>query len=130
MEGNYKLYQNQYTTNNLALNKHQHNEDRDKRRYLSHKFSLTSASEFKWNGTIYGNKTLCTATLRLSITQLESTIPGPYLHPNWPIHQKNWLSAVHMCQSPQDFGMALAILEASVKPVLFTSVWQEQLGKN
>ena len=46
-EGNYKLYKNQYTTNSLALNKHQHNEERDRKRYLSHKFSLTPASEFK-----------------------------------------------------------------------------------
>ncbi|KAK3089173.1 hypothetical protein FSP39_001446 [Pinctada imbricata] len=42
MENNFKTYQNQYSTNTLALNKHQHNEERDKKRYLSHKFSLTS----------------------------------------------------------------------------------------
>ncbi|XP_064622398.1 nucleosome-remodeling factor subunit BPTF-like isoform X2 [Lineus longissimus] len=128
MEGNYKQYVNQYSTNNLALNKHQHNEDRDKRRYLSHKFSLTPASDFKWNGTVYGNKTYCTATLRLSLTHLESNIPGAFLHPNWSIHQKNWLQAVHSCSSPYDFGMAMTILETSIKPVLFTSVWQDQLG--
>ena len=55
-ECSYKDYVNQYSSNNLALNKHQHNEDRDRRRYLSHKFSLTPASEFKWSGTIFGNR--------------------------------------------------------------------------
>lgn len=47
MEGSYRSFSNQYHSNTLALNKHQHAEDRDKRRHLSHKFSLTTASEFK-----------------------------------------------------------------------------------
>lgn len=47
MEGSYRSFTNQYHSNTLALNKHQHAEDRDKRRHLSHKFSLTTASEFK-----------------------------------------------------------------------------------
>lgn len=57
-EGKYRVYHNQYSTNVLALNKHQHREDHDKRRHLSHKFSLTTASEFKWNGSIYGSRSL------------------------------------------------------------------------
>ncbi|XP_071108199.1 nucleosome-remodeling factor subunit BPTF-like [Haliotis cracherodii] len=127
-EGNYKLYQNQYSTNTLALNKHQHNEERDKRRHLSHKFSMTPASEFKWNGTVFGNRMLTVSTLRLSITQLENNIHTPFLHPNWPIHRQNWQKAVHMCQNPQDFGLALAILEACIKPVICNPVWTEALG--
>ena len=74
MEGNYKLYKNQYSTNSLALNKPQHAEDRDRRRYLAHKFSLSSSERLKWNGTVYGNKQLIVSTLRLTITQLESQI--------------------------------------------------------
>lgn len=53
-DGKYKNYVNQYSTNSLALNKLQHNEERDKRRHLSHKFSLTSNADFKWNGVLYG----------------------------------------------------------------------------
>ncbi|XP_025083493.1 nucleosome-remodeling factor subunit BPTF-like isoform X4 [Pomacea canaliculata] len=128
MEGGYKSYQNQYSTNPLALNKHQHNEERDKRRHLSHKFSLTQASEFKWNGSVYGNRAITMATLRLSIVQLENNIPAAFLHPNWSIHRSNWQKAVHMCQSPQDFALALAILEACMKPVIFNPVWHESLG--
>ena len=45
---------NQYSSNPLALNKLQHAEDRDKKRYLSHKFSLTQAADFKWTGALYG----------------------------------------------------------------------------
>lgn len=127
-ENNYKSFSNQYTINALALNKHQHNEERDKKRFLSHKFSLTPLSEFKWNGSLYGNRILTISTLRLSITQLESNLPTPFLHPNWAIHRQNWQKAVHMCQNPQDFALALAILEACIKPVLFNPVWTESLG--
>lgn len=64
MEGTYKQYVNYYTTETLALNKHQHNEARDKKVHLSRKFSLTPASEFKWNGSIHGTRAHTEATLR------------------------------------------------------------------
>ncbi|XP_059156808.1 nucleosome-remodeling factor subunit BPTF-like isoform X2 [Physella acuta] len=127
-EGSYKQYQNQYTINTLALNKHQHNEERDKRRHLSHKFSLTQNSEFKWNGNVMGNKMSTLATLRLTITQLEGNIQAPFLHTNWPNHRQNWQKAVQMCQSPRDFALALSILEACIKPCVMNPVWQESLG--
>ncbi|KAL3875950.1 hypothetical protein ACJMK2_033849 [Sinanodonta woodiana] len=127
-EGNYKQYQNQYSMNTLALNKHQHNEERDKRRYLSHKFSLTTLSEFKWNGSTHGNKVMTVSTLRLTIAQLEGNIPTPFLHPSWPLHRQNWQKAVHLCQTPSDFALALSILEACMKPVIFNPVWSEALG--
>ena len=85
MEGNYKLYKNQYSSNNLALNKPQHAEDRDRRRYIAHKFSLNSSEKLRWNGTVYGNKQLIVSTLRLTITQLESQIQVTYQSPLRPI---------------------------------------------
>ncbi|XP_022313989.2 nucleosome-remodeling factor subunit BPTF-like isoform X2 [Crassostrea virginica] len=128
MENNFKTYQNQYSSNPLALNKHQHNEERDKRRYLSHKFSLTQLSEFKWNGTLVGRKALVTNTLMMTVTQLENNIPSAFLHPHWPLHRQNWNNAVQLCRSPSDFGLALSILEACLKPVIFNPVWTEALG--
>lgn len=86
-EGKYRVYQNQYSTNTLALNKHQHREDHDKRRHLSHKFCLTPAGDFKWNGSVYGTRMLTMCTLRLTIIQLENNIPAPFLHPNWNSHR-------------------------------------------
>ncbi|CAL1541774.1 unnamed protein product, partial [Lymnaea stagnalis] len=127
-EGSYKQYQNQYTTNTLALNKHQHNEERDKKRHLSHKFSLTQNSEFKWNGNVMGNRMSTLATLRLTITQLEGNIQAPFLHINWPNHRQNWQKAVQMCQNPRDFALALSILEACIKPCVMNPVWHESLG--
>lgn len=128
MENNFKTYQNQYSSNQLALNKHQHNEERDKRRYLSHKFSLTQLSEFKWNGAVVGRKNLVTNTLMMTLTQLENNIPTAFLHPHWPLHRQNWNNAVQLCRSPSDFGLALSILEACLKPVIFNPVWTEALG--
>lgn len=86
-EGKYRVYHNQYATNSFALNKHQHREDHDKRRHLSHKFCLTPAGEFKWNGSVHGSKVLTISTLRLTIIQLENNIPASFLHPNWASHR-------------------------------------------
>ncbi|RUS79321.1 hypothetical protein EGW08_012906 [Elysia chlorotica] len=127
-EGKFKQYQNQFTTNTLALNKHQHNEERDKRRHLSHKFSLTQNSDFKWNGHILGNRMSTLATLRLTISQLEGGIQAPFLHINWPNHRQNWQKVVQMCQTPRDFALALAVLESSIKPCVMNPVWFESLG--
>ena len=128
MDGTYKQYVNQYSSQTLALNKHQHNEERDKRRYLSHKFSLTNLSEFKWHGTVHGNKIMTVSTLRLSILQLENSIASPFLHPNWQLHRQSWQKALQRCAKPEDFALALSILEASIKPVLLLPVWHEALG--
>ncbi|XP_021031214.1 nucleosome-remodeling factor subunit BPTF isoform X5 [Mus caroli] len=127
-EGKYRVYHNQYSTNSFALNKHQHREDHDKRRHLAHKFCLTPAGEFKWNGSVHGSKVLTISTLRLTITQLESNIPSSFLHPNWASHRANWIKAVQMCSKPREFALALAILECAVKPVVMLPIWRESLG--
>lgn len=128
LEGNYKNYQNQFVTNQLSLNKHQHAEERDKKRHLSHKFSLTTASEHKWQGILNGNRLSCVQSLRQTILSLESQFSAPFLHPNWTLHRPNWLKAVNMCSNAKDFALAISILESSMKPVLFNPIWLESLG--
>ena len=49
MEDSFKDYVNEYSINTLALSKQQLQEERDKRVRLSHKFSLTTAADFKWS---------------------------------------------------------------------------------
>ncbi|XP_013922486.1 PREDICTED: nucleosome-remodeling factor subunit BPTF [Thamnophis sirtalis] len=127
-EGKYRVYHNQYATNSFALNKHQHREDHDKRRHLSHKFCLSPAGEFKWNGSVHGSKVLTISTLRLTIIQLENNIPSSFLHPNWASHRSNWIKAVQMCSKPREFALALAILECAIKPVVMLPIWRESLG--
>uniref|UniRef100_A0AAQ5Y223 Bromodomain PHD finger transcription factor n=1 Tax=Amphiprion ocellaris TaxID=80972 RepID=A0AAQ5Y223_AMPOC len=127
-EGKYRVYHNQYSSNALALNKHQHREDHDKRRHLSHKFCMTPAGEFKWNGSIHGSKVLTISTLRLTIIQLENNVPAPFMHPNWASHRTNWIKAVQMCSKAREFALALAILECAIKPVAMLPVWKDSLG--
>ncbi|MEQ2273666.1 hypothetical protein XENORESO_007247, partial [Xenotaenia resolanae] len=127
-EGKYRVYHNQYSANALALNKHQHREDHDKRRHLSHKFCMTPAGEFKWNGSIHGSKVLTISTLRLTIIQLENNVPSPFMHPNWASHRTNWIKAVQMCSKAREFALALAILECAIKPVAMLPVWKDSLG--
>uniref|UniRef100_A0A8D3DCT4 Bromodomain PHD finger transcription factor n=1 Tax=Scophthalmus maximus TaxID=52904 RepID=A0A8D3DCT4_SCOMX len=127
-EGKYRVYHNQYSSNTVALNKHQHREDHDKRRHLSHKFCMTPAGEFKWNGSIHGSKVLTISTLRLTIIQLENNVPAPFMHPNWASHRTNWIKAVQMCSKAREFALALAILECAIKPVAMLPVWKDSLG--
>ncbi|XP_054008049.1 nucleosome-remodeling factor subunit NURF301 isoform X1 [Hylaeus anthracinus] len=128
MDNNFKSYVNQYSTNPIALNKAQRNEERDKKRHLSHKFSLTQASEFKWVGSLTGTRALLVSTLRQTILQLESNIQAPFMHTNWPLLRKPWTTAVGACVNPRDFARALIVLQACIKSVVFASVWHDQLG--
>ncbi|XP_074486723.1 nucleosome-remodeling factor subunit BPTF-like isoform X2 [Sebastes fasciatus] len=127
-EGKYRVYHNQYSSNAVSLNKHQHREDHDKRRHLSHKFCMTPAGEFKWNGSIHGSKLLTISTLRITIIQLENNVPAPFMHPNWASHRTNWIKAVQMCSKAREFALALAILECAIKPVAMLPVWKDSLG--
>ena len=110
LEANYKNYTNQYNTNQIALNKHQLAEERDRKRYISHKFSLTPASEFKWQSASSGSRTVLVSTLRQTIIAFEGLLLAPFLHPNWGLHRQNWLKAVNMCTNAKDFALALCIL--------------------
>ncbi|XP_026472283.1 nucleosome-remodeling factor subunit NURF301-like, partial [Ctenocephalides felis] len=128
LENSYKSYVNQFTSNVIALNKPQRNEDRDKKRYLSHKFSLTPASEFKWIGTMNGTQTYLINTLRQTLLALENSIQSAFMHPNWSLLRKSWLTAVGACTKPSDFSKAMIILQACIKSVVFANVWHDQLG--
>ncbi|XP_061383431.1 nucleosome-remodeling factor subunit NURF301 isoform X4 [Danaus plexippus] len=127
-ENSFKTYVNQYTSNPLALNKPQRNEERDKKRYISHKFSLSSGQEFKWVGLLNATKPLLVATLRQTLLQLESNIVLQFMHPNWTLLRKPWVQAVQLCQAPRDFARALCVLQACIKSVVWVPAWHEQLG--
>lgn len=129
MEGNYKTYVNLYSTNPLALSKQQQNDDREKRRHLSYKFSLTPLSEFVWNGVIYGQSRQTVDAVKRILFSLEGSIGQCFLHPNWCQNSGRWQKAVGLCSTAADFGLALMILEACMKPLLFNSVWHESLGE-
>ena len=130
-----KSYVNLYQTMAIALNKAQQAEERDKKRHLSHKFSLTPASEFKWqssSGSLsssaasnFSSRCTILSTLRSTIAHLESQFHDSYLHPNWSKHRESWSKAVKLCQSASDFSLALCILESSMKPIIFNTQWND-----
>ncbi|XP_055538687.1 nucleosome-remodeling factor subunit NURF301 [Wyeomyia smithii] len=129
MENGFKMYVNQYSINPIALNKPQRNEERDKKRHLSHKFSLTQASEFKWlGGGMYSTQAQIISTLKQTMIALEQAIASPFLHQNWSKLRKTWISAISSCTKAKDFAKILCILQACMRGVVFASVWHEQLG--
>ncbi|XP_037935979.1 nucleosome-remodeling factor subunit NURF301 isoform X3 [Teleopsis dalmanni] len=128
MDNAFKNYVNQYTSNPIALNKPQRNEERDKRRHLSHKFSLTTASEFKWIGITMGTVDNITMTLRQTLINFEQNISAPFMNPNWNVIKRIWNTAITNAKRPSDFANALLLFEASLKNVIFANVWHEQLG--
>lgn len=128
MENAHKEYFNQYTTNPLALNKPQKNEERDKKRHLSHKFSLTSASEFKWGGLLNGSHSSLIAVFKQTLLTFESSITTTFMHCNWGKLRKAWINAVAASATPHDFMKVLITLQSCFKNVIYANVWHEQLG--
>ncbi|KAL1380068.1 hypothetical protein pipiens_014471, partial [Culex pipiens pipiens] len=128
-ENGFKSYVNQYSINPIALNKPQRNEERDKKRHLSHKFSLTQASEFKWlGGGMNSTQAQMISTIKQTIIALEQATPSSFLHQNWTKLRKTWIGAISACTKGRDFARILCILQASMRSVIFASVWHEQLG--
>lgn len=128
MENAHKEYSNQFTTNPLALNKPQKNEERDKKRHLSHKFSLTQASEFKWGGLLNGSRNSLIAVFKQTLLSFESSVTSTFMHCNWTKLRKTWINAVAVATTPEDFVKVLITLQSCFKNVIYANVWHEQLG--
>lgn len=127
-EGTFKSYINQFSSNPSALSKVQANEERVKRTHMSHKFSLTEASTFRWMGQLYGTRNQLVNTLRQTILQLESSLPLIFMHCNWHLMRKPWIQALNTSNTPKDFARALTVLQCCIKPCLMVNVWYESLG--
>lgn len=124
-EANYSSYVNQFTSNPLALTKQQQLEQRDKKRSVTHKFHL---NEVKWHGEVCGSKEVILNTLRFSIVSLENSITSSFMHPTWPGQRSTWVKAVHLSKTPQEFAAALSVLESSIRPICYLSVWNDAVG--
>jgi nucleosome-remodeling factor subunit BPTF len=127
-EGGFRNYVNKYSSDPLALSKIQHGEERDKRRQMSHKFSLTPASDCKWLGVQYGFRASLVGTLRTTLLHMENAIPTTLMHCNWALLRKPWIAAVTGCSSPKEFSKALTALASCLRPCVFNPVWTESTG--
>jgi len=133
MDGQWRRYVNLYRTNPLALSKQQLAEERDKRRFLSYKFSVSTLllREFSWPRSIYGEGSARIEALRQEFLRLEASLPAVFLHSAWRSrgHCQRWIRAVRLCTTSREFALALSILVACVKPVVFRSIWHDAVGK-
>lgn len=128
MEGGFKTYVNQYNINPTALNKPQRNEDRDKKRHLSHKFSLTPASDFKWTGQLNGTSSNVLSTLKQTLIGFEQGIAPQFMHPNWQKIKRLWSNAISLATCQEDIANIVIVFQSCLKNVIFANVWFEQLG--
>jgi hypothetical protein len=126
MESNYRMYTNQYSTNPLTMNKHQHNQERDRKNILARRFIVQQ--EFNWKGSLYANVDILAKTLANTIASVEGLIPIPFMHHLWPQYRDKWLTRVHGAQTAKDFAICLLALEACIKPFVFVSAWKDSLG--
>ena len=110
------------------MSKVQANEERSKKTHISHKFSLTEVSTFRWMGQLYGKREIMVNTLRQTMLQLEQNMPQIFMHPNWPMMQKAWRQALNSSGTPREFARALTVLQCCLKPCVMLNVWYESLG--
>ena len=68
------------------------------------------------------------STIKQTIISLEQATSSPFLHQNWNKLRKTWIGAISACTKARDFARILCILQASMRSVIFASVWHEQLG--
>merc|ERR1719187_1465292 len=128
-EGAFRQYENQYSLVQHALSRNQVLDDAAKRTRLSHKFSLTEASIFSWQGREVGTRGVIVTTLRSTILALEQAIPMCFMHANWPMLKRPWINAVQSCSdAAKDFSRALTVLLCCIKPSLLLPVWTDSLG--
>lgn len=125
-DGAYRNYTNHYSSNNLSTGRNQ--PDEGVNRSLNNKFCMSSINSFKWCGAINGQLTSLTVTIRATILKFETLIPLTFLHPCWQSEKSAWIRSINNAQKPEDFAVALSLLETSIRPVLFKSTWYEGLG--
>ena len=123
-------YVNLFNIHSIFLNKNQHQEEKDKKRKLSYKFSLTSVADFKWIDMQTGPNLILLHTLRRTLQNLETSIHTAFLSPNWIINRENWLTVVKDANETKTLAICLSIFESCIKPIAFNSVWYESLGFN
>ena len=91
----------------------------EQRARLSHKFSLTDVSTYKWVGATEGTRQTLLAALRATILKLEENLPMAFMHANWSILRRPWMQAVQTSSNPgKDFARALTVLVMCVKPAI------------
>lgn len=125
-QGNsFQVYKNQYSHNALAKSKADILYEKERKRYISNKFSLV---EFRWIGSCYMGELSQVSTLQNTLVNFESLLPIAFLHPNWHNERKTWIQAVKLCTEVNHFSSILMYLEEVIKPIIMVSSWKDTCG--
>lgn len=76
-----------------------------------------------------GARSTLISTVKQTIISLDNLLPSSLMHINWSMLRKPWLNQVNSCSTPKDFKRVMVVLMSCIKPVVYASVWHEQLGK-
>ncbi|CAD5210998.1 unnamed protein product [Bursaphelenchus okinawaensis] len=143
-DGHYREYINEYTTNELAKSSKQRNKEKDKRRYMSQRFSLMDEYEFVWscpkNKDIYMNECYTGRNLQQSLLKFMDSLPDELYHRMWRAEKsifmermnKNYSNQPKDAEESKSMLMELRYLllkfECVIRKPLFTNVWWNTLG--
>lgn len=126
MESAYRLYENEYSVNPLTMNKHQHNQERDRKNILARRFSIQS--EMLWKGSVFTSAQLLAKTLAASILAFEAAISPAFLHSGWVKSREAWIARLNAAKEVREFGELMLRLESVMKPLLFVGAWRDSAG--
>lgn len=124
-DNSFQIYKNQYSHNSLAKSKADILFEKERKRYISNKFSLV---EFRWIGSCYMGELSQVSTLQNTLVNFENSLPIAFLHPNWHKERKIWIQAVKLCTEVNHFSSILMFLEEVIKPIIMVSSWKDTCG--
>ncbi|TGZ60137.1 hypothetical protein CRM22_008717 [Opisthorchis felineus] len=143
---------------NIILTRQQFMEEKERRRLLGNKFSMTDLALDMWrymeppevahqlSAALEFLKVPCKLVedffspgwfatvprlfdvLRLTMCYFEAQIPTCFYTPAWRCFRNQWIETVLRASNPIQLANALAQFEASVRPVCYQRVWSNAIG--
>uniref|UniRef100_A0A183B4P7 Bromo domain-containing protein n=1 Tax=Echinostoma caproni TaxID=27848 RepID=A0A183B4P7_9TREM len=144
---------------NVILSRTQVAEDRERRRVLGNKFNFTETATELWNyvepplmASFYTDLVellRCPCALddnlfrsdwsaspwqsvdviRMTIAYMEAQFPLAFLTPAWLTLRKRWLAHLVEAKTLSELADALALLEASIRPLCYQRIWFGSVGR-
>uniref|UniRef100_A0A914HJP6 DDT domain-containing protein n=1 Tax=Globodera rostochiensis TaxID=31243 RepID=A0A914HJP6_GLORO len=135
-DGAYLQYVNHYAVNpDLCRSQASRKAERDKRKYLSSRFSLTDQGEFSWHlpkGRVdhYGTAEDVLRCVRLSLRLLVERIPDALMHRRWVLdaEKANFRKQLDTANDIDSLRHLIMLYEAAIRRPVFLPVWWQSLA--
>ncbi|KAI1720070.1 DDT domain-containing protein [Ditylenchus destructor] len=134
-DGEYRDYINQYSVNDFAKSPYMRAKERDKRKYMSSRFSLMDEGEFSWTcpkgKSYFAGEADVVAIIQTSLKRLMDKIPDELMHRLWIGNGRikdRFLQDIHNSKDFKSLRMTLLQYEKAVRKPVFSSVWWSSLG--